>query len=229
MAASLGQEEWDRRAEAVGLVWLEPVANRRTKTKARCDRGHMFTLYPDSVTKGWGCPTCGWQAAGVKRRASQDDWDRRAQAVGIRWLEPVLTADKPTAAQCLCGHEWRPEPAGVGKGQGCPECATSGWKDTRPGVLYVVVNPEAGRVKIGKTNAPDSRMYRHQLDGFTDLVWMSDEAPGYEVSAAEVAALAMVGVEPVRGREYFALAPGLLVADVVEIASRAIGRARAAA
>lgn len=228
------RDQRDEEAAACGLVYVGEPGPVSSYAAVRClnpECGHEWRVRVVSVQQGRaGCPMC--QAESY--RAPREQRDEEAAKVGVRWIDdPTRSRHTPRAVECVeCGHRWQAKPGNIQQERGCPECASSGWKDARPGVLYVVVNPDEGRVKIGKTNAPDSRMYIHGLAGFTDLVWMSDEAPGHEVSEAERVALAAIakrGAEPVKGREYFALAPGLLVADVVEIASRAIGRARAAA
>ena len=228
-AVLVDQSERDRQAEALGLRWLEPCGVWDEKRLVEClTCGHRWHLSPNKVQSGRGCHPCALRRQAERNRAGRiprEVRDRQAAAIGLRWLEEPTSGGAPTLAECEHGHRSRPTPWNVAQGHGCIECAVYGWRDTRPGVLYVVTNPEAGRVKIGKTNAPRSRMNDHRKDGFTDLVWMSDEAPGYEVSAAEVAALAMVGVEPVQGREYFALSRTFLVADAVSVARQAFDAA----
>ena len=219
-------EQRHAEAAAVGARWIgEPRHNGRPALAECLTCAHRWSVTPGSIHMGTGCPKCADRIRAEKRRAPRDLRDEQAAAVGLRWIEDPAQAHRPTLAECEHGHRSRPTPANVMSGHRCIECAVSGWRDTRPGVLYVVTNPEAGRVKIGKTNAPRARMNDHRRDGFTDLVWMSDEAPGHEVSDAErvaLAAIASLGVEPIRGREYFAVSPRLLVADVVEIAEVAL-------
>ncbi len=113
------QDEWDRRADAVGLEWLDLVKNNRTPTAVRClTCAHTWSPWPTGVTSGHGCPRCAGSAP-----LSQNVWDRRAAAVGIEWLEPVKASHTPTSARCLtCGHECLPRPANVQQGHGCPRC-----------------------------------------------------------------------------------------------------------
>lgn len=121
----LTQEDWDERAEAVGLEWLEPVAARNARTRARCTScEHEWKASPAAVSTGSGCPQCGKLKAAQSRRLSQQEWDDSAQAAGLRWLEDVGGGKAPTLAECLeCGHGWKATPNNVrNRGDGCPEC-----------------------------------------------------------------------------------------------------------
>jgi predicted nucleic acid-binding Zn-ribbon protein len=127
MPPRVSRDEWDRRAAAVGIEWVgdEPIYATK-KRAARClDCGARFMAYPSNVQQGNGCPLCGRQSAGVRRRVSREEWDRRGATVGIEWIgsDPVLASTKH-AARCLaCGHEWAPKPSHVRDGHRCPACA----------------------------------------------------------------------------------------------------------
>jgi predicted GIY-YIG superfamily endonuclease len=53
------------------------------------------------------------------------------------------------------------------QGNGCPKCAGSGYKVTKPGFLYLLY--KNSEQKIGITNAPESRLKKHQQRGWTVL------------------------------------------------------------
>ena len=119
MPPRVTKEEWDRRATAAGLRWLEPVSKVHERTDAEClTCGHRWTPTPGNVSQGKGCPACAGHIP-----LSQAVWDDRAAAVGIQWLEPVTRNSVPILARCQCGHEWRVRPGDVQGGGGCPECA----------------------------------------------------------------------------------------------------------
>lgn len=122
---TLSDEEWTRRAEAVGLVWLQPHQSSSTKRRARCTRcRHEFSTTPDNVHGGHGCPRCGDLATAAAQRLADEEWDARAAAVGIEWTEPHVKSTEPRGARCLtCEHEFRPPPGHVRSGTGCPRCA----------------------------------------------------------------------------------------------------------
>lgn len=58
-ANRIPQDERDRQAASAGLVWLEPVMSSKYLTLARClSCGKEWRTYPDSVSRGSGCPDC---------------------------------------------------------------------------------------------------------------------------------------------------------------------------
>lgn len=57
-------------------------------------------------------------------RISQEVWDRRARAVGLRWVNGVGRTDHKALSVCLnCGTEALRLPSNVAKGRGCGSCA----------------------------------------------------------------------------------------------------------
>ena len=116
--APVTQDEWDERAEAAGVAWLSPVANKRNPTPARCLAcGHEWAPWPDGIARGHGCPRC----SGLL--VTQEEWEQRAAARNVRWREPVRRGDEPTPAECrTCGYEWSARPSGIAAGRGCPRC-----------------------------------------------------------------------------------------------------------
>jgi Zn finger protein HypA/HybF involved in hydrogenase expression len=121
----VGQSDWDKRARAVGVEWLEPVTTSKRKTQARCiECNYEWQIAPSKIGVGRACPKCGRIKAGISRRVKDEEWQRRAQVAGIEWLEPVQLKDTATPARCLtCAYEWRPSPKHVTQGHGCPQCA----------------------------------------------------------------------------------------------------------
>jgi len=58
-ARRVPQAERDRQAKKMGLRWLEPVTNASHPTLARCNKcDHEWRTYPDTVSRGSGCPAC---------------------------------------------------------------------------------------------------------------------------------------------------------------------------
>jgi Zn finger protein HypA/HybF involved in hydrogenase expression len=121
----VAQDVWDGRARAVGVEWLEPVTTSHRHARARCMKcHHEWPVTPSKIGEGQACPKCGRVKAGLARRVTAREWDLRAEAVGVEWLEPVGTKDKPTLAQCVkCGYQWKPAPNHITGGHGCPDCA----------------------------------------------------------------------------------------------------------
>ena len=121
--ARITQEQWAERAAAVGIEWLgnEPV-RQMERHAARCVTcGHEYEAWPNVVAKGNGCRAC----ANNERRVSRDEWDRRADAVGVEWVgDELVDSRQRHAARCLsCGYEWEARPTGISVGEGCPACA----------------------------------------------------------------------------------------------------------
>lgn len=180
------QEEWDRRAEAQGLRWLDAVKGADIKTQAAClTCGYEWDGLPANVARGSGCPQCA-------RRLSQDEWDQRAQAQGLRWLDEVKGAHVKTPATCLtCGYGWEVTPDHVANGTGCPACAEYGFDPEKPALLYLVERPE-GIGKVGITNGIEVT----ETKRFDDLgkqayslvkAWSSED--GHKIAALERAVL----------------------------------------
>ncbi len=77
------------------------LGGRRVGVELTC--GHDWSPQGRQVKQGKVCPKCGG-----KLPVPQDEWDRRAAAAGLEWLETVSGAMTPTPARCLkCNHEWR--------------------------------------------------------------------------------------------------------------------------
>ena len=118
MAKRVSQDEWDRRAKAVGAEWVEPVRSAKVKAPIRClTCAREWDAFPDAVRRGIGCAIC----AGT--RANADSRAKQAAAIGCEWTDPVGQSHTPTGIRCLtCGHEWKAMPTNVQQGKGCPEC-----------------------------------------------------------------------------------------------------------
>ncbi len=149
--------EWEWRASAKNLVWVEFPENNSIKKQISCLKcGYEWKVIPQTIAAGSGCPQC------AGSYVSQAEWERRAKAVDVEWLEIPVDSRKPTSAKCLkCGLVWRPVPDGVRLGSGCPDCAETGYKVGQPGLLYFVERTNSkGRParKIGITNIASSKV-----------------------------------------------------------------------
>ncbi len=167
--APVPQDEWNRRAVAVGLEWLAPVTRSSIPTPARCLAcGHEWSAWPRGVYSGSGCPKC----AGVP----PDEWNRRAVAVGLEWLEVVRGALTPTPARCLtCGHAWSVIPSSVQQGTGCPKCADYGFDPGAPAIVYLLTYGIGHLMKVGITNTNGVRLGVHASRGWEQVATWSFE------------------------------------------------------
>jgi hypothetical protein len=107
-------------------------------------------------------------------------------------------------------------PNGVQQGHGiCRRCAGRVWD------AFYVVSSDAN-FKIGVTSGDaDIRLKAHRRDGYEDMVRLLTQMPPGQAAVLEricLAALADVKIEPVHGREYFAIESGALatVLDIVD-------------
>jgi len=124
-ALRLPQDEWDRRAAAIGAAWEAAVRNNSTKTPIRCLAcGHRWSVVGSSISSGCGCPRCAAKAGADALRKAQVDWDADAAAVGLRWLAPVFNASTKSLTECVrCGSRWHSWPSNASSGKGCRKCA----------------------------------------------------------------------------------------------------------
>ena len=125
--APISRQEWDDRASVLSIEWtgdepfraLEPHAARCLKC------GHEWQPRPGNVTQGRGCPVCANLTRGAQSRLTPEEWDRRAAAGGMEWVDqrPELIGDK-RLARCLdCATEWLAHSVTVAHGgNGCPSC-----------------------------------------------------------------------------------------------------------
>ena len=213
-------EEWDRRATAVGLVWMGEYVSAQSKRLARCTTcDHEFAPRPDSVRAGHGCPACGTRKGGLSIRVADNEWDRRANAAGLQWIAPHERADVPRRARCLacgyeydawpdhvrrghgcrncivpvaewdrraaavgirwlephsggnehrsaecttCGFRWSPPPRSVTDGSGCPSCATTGLDRALPTIVYLLTFDDPPLMKVGVANVGSRRLGDHR-------------------------------------------------------------------
>lgn len=151
----LDSQIWIDRAKSAGLKWIELPDNNSNKRRISCTTcNYEWMVIPGTVASGAGCPVC----SGVI--VQPETWHQRASAAGLEWLELPSSARKPTKARCLrCGLIWSPNPDGVSKGSGCPDCAETGYKLGQPGLFYFVERTsDYGRParKIGITNTSSS-------------------------------------------------------------------------
>ena len=170
----LSQAVWDERAKAVHVEFLEPVKTANTRAKLRClDCGREYMTRPGHITQGKGCRICSakrsWDAEtnNKRQRITPEAWDERAENAGVKWLQPMTTPQKRTAAECLeCGHQYMPWPVHITKGHGCPECADHGFDPLAPAHIYLL-DRDDGVAQIGITKDMKTRMYKHGLNGYT--------------------------------------------------------------
>jgi hypothetical protein len=87
-------------------------------------------------------------------------------------------------------------------------------------VFYVVANRPAARIKFGITSGdPRPRLTVHRRSGYEEILRLMTGLPGIvapEVESAARAALALAGVVPVQGWEYYDISALAIVLDVAD-------------
>ena len=106
---------------------LEEYQGSMNKIKHQCLEGHQWTVSPNSIKNGTGCPIC----AGV-RPISTEEYHQQVVALnkGFICLEEYQTAKIKIKHQCSNGHQWKAKPLNIKTGTGCPTCATINQKIT---------------------------------------------------------------------------------------------------
>ena len=165
------QHRRDEQAAAVSCEWLEICGNAIEPKRIRClTCRNEWKAAPAWIGAGSACPECGRRRTAEARKATQAQRDAEAKSAGIRWTEPYSLSWAPTGAACLtCGHEWKARPANIQQGQGCPNCAESGFNPTKWALLYLLVDRKHV-AKIGITNSPlgrgTGRIRQHERNGW---------------------------------------------------------------
>ena len=187
-------------AQATG--WDPTTVTRSSSSRRlwRCDLGHEWTSSVNDRTAGSGtwCPYC------AGRRVLKDFNDLAfthpkiaQQAVG--WDPSTVThgSDSKRRWRCDQGHEWVTAVANRVGGKGCPTCATHGFDPAKPAWLYLYRHPQWGLLQIGITNAPHSRLKKHEKAGWVRLdVMRSDD--GHHVRRLESRVKALLKVQGIR-------------------------------
>ena len=168
-AKQLPTDVWLNRAKEKNLVWLGEVTSSKTPTPARClTCGNEWEAMPVNLRRGRGCPQCDIERRAALARRPQDEWNRIAEQVGLKWLEPVESSNRPAKAKCLsCDYEWDARPGKRAEGSGCPVCSATGFDPSRPSLVYLIDDGD-GNGKVGITNADRrrSRIRQHELNGW---------------------------------------------------------------
>jgi hypothetical protein len=203
------------RLAELGATLLEPAwLGADAPHRVRCAAGHECRPRPGGVVQGAGvCRVC----AGNDQATAGARFRARVAELGGEVLEPIyLGAHAPHRVRCAAGHESAALPHHVRQGGGiCRVCAGKTWD-----AFYVVADLAAGRIKFGITSGdPRPRLRQHRAAGYREAVRVMTGLPGTaapEIESAALAALALAGYRPVKGREYYdadALAVVLDVAD----------------
>lgn len=147
-----------------GIQVLEEYVNNITPILHRCSKGHEWKARPNAILSGGiRCPKCS-----VNRMKTSAEYAKQLLEKGINFtlLGEYAGARVPTLHKCSKGHTWNPTPDNVLKGQGCPGCATYGFKPEQPAILYYVkVSCEKDiYYKVGITNKTVTERFSKDKD-----------------------------------------------------------------
>lgn len=108
-------------AREYNYEWLGPLPiNVRTKTRWRCEKGHIWMSSYNNFQQGKKC----WHCAGKMPRKVPDDYHRLAKEHNIKWLGPrVANTRIKTKWECAEGHKWKARHDSIQQGHSCPYCS----------------------------------------------------------------------------------------------------------
>lgn len=103
---------------------LEEYINARTKIKHKhkiC--GTIWSVTPDSILRGTGCPKCAIKINAKNRTLSDSQFKNKINN-SITILSEYVNNHTPVICQCkICSHTWNSRPSDLMQGKGCPNCA----------------------------------------------------------------------------------------------------------
>lgn len=156
-----------------GIVYapLEKYINNITPILHRCNAGHEWSVRPNAILSGHGCPSCS-----PNRRKTSEEYKLQLKSKNIDFiiLEEYTNAKTPILHQCLKGHTWSPSPSNVLRGQGCPSCSATGFDPKKPATLYYLkITSKSGiYYKIGITNTTVARRFsRDANNALIDILY----------------------------------------------------------
>ena len=152
------------------------LAGGQKKYWWRCEKGHdWLTGMNVRLLLNRGCPVC----SNNEVRQGINDMQTTHPQLASEW-HPTRNGDlKPTDVVAgtsrriwwICGsdHEWKTTGNyRIIDNSGCPGCQIRGFKQTEPGILYLLKNRELRAWKVGITN---QNAKQGRLGGFRKLGW----------------------------------------------------------
>lgn len=137
------------RAEKISSTFLKPVedyikelsiknpdikltgeyVNRKTIVEHYCNRHNSyFDISPECALRGYGCPMCASEKLREQHLKSESQYIAELNKINLNIVlrGKYIGTHVNTLHKCLiCGCEWKPEPANLLSGGGCPDCNES--------------------------------------------------------------------------------------------------------
>jgi hypothetical protein len=167
---------------------------------------------PGNVNHGQGlCRDC----SGLSPAVGETTFRARLAELGAELIGPYVGNKVPHRVHCTAGHECLATPHWINGGGGL--CGTCGWAWD---VFYIVRKPGTGEIKFGITSGdPRPRLSKHRTAGYRERVLVLAGLPGTiapDTERAAIGALALAGIKPLRGREYYGAEALAIVLDIAD-------------
>lgn len=169
--------------------WESDYKNAYSKAILRCVvHGYEFNANSHSLINGGkGCPQC----AGRRRWTASEREQQISELDGIAfvsWKDGFINSASKAILRCESdGFEWAATVRDlIHNSSGCPKCAKHGYNQGKAGVLYILRSHCGGHVKVGISNAPESRLLNLKIEtpfGFSliEMIEFDDGRAAYDL------------------------------------------------
>jgi hypothetical protein len=125
----LTHEEFINKIYAINknIEILGQYVNANTNIMCRCKiDGHEWSASPKVLSRGGGCPVCGFQKIGQALRKTHDKYVEEVSRLHptLRVIGTYYKDGEDVLHKCsICSSEWLCVPSRILQGQGCPVCS----------------------------------------------------------------------------------------------------------
>ena len=107
---------------------LDRYVNANTKIKLRHNEcGHEWSVYPNNLLRGHGCPKCAKKRVGKSRRKTNEEFLKQLRERYGEDYEPLeehkIGSSKIKVKHLKCGNVYITTPNNILSGRECPKCA----------------------------------------------------------------------------------------------------------
>ena len=138
---------------------LVEYVNSKTKVDIICPVHGKFKQAPNNHLSGGGCEKCGEARTGLSKRSNTHEFVCKAKKLHIAPYQynkvNYINAITNVIVTCAKHGDFSVTPNSHLSGQGCPDCASSGFNKNKPAYLYYLkITTEDNQIlyKIGITN-----------------------------------------------------------------------------
>ena len=133
-----------------------------SKIKIKCPTHGLFMQNYDNHLSGRGCRKCGTLEMRKKQRKTVDDFILQSRELhGDNYnygSVEYVNHNRKVNIECKSHGLFLQTPASHLRGSGCPSCATTCFDSSKPCKLYILVDGEGDKMKIGITSNMRRRM-----------------------------------------------------------------------